>query len=98
MDEFSLIQNILDGSQADFEQLVKMYQPNVFRTAMGLLHNKEDAEEITQDVFLKVYDSLSSFNQRATLSTWIYRVTINTCLNFLKKRKETGYWLAYLLY
>lgn len=87
MDEFTLIQNILDGSQPDFERLIKIYQPNVFRTAMGLLHNKEDAEEITQDVFLKVYDSLSSFNQRATLSTWIYRVTINTSLNFLKKKK-----------
>ena len=82
-----MIQNILDGSQPDFERLIKIYQPNVFRTAMGLLHNKEDAEEITQDVFLKVYDSLSSFNQRATLSTWIYRVTINTSLNFLKKKK-----------
>ena len=87
MDEFMLIQNILDGSQPDFERLIKIYQPNVFRTAMGLLHNKEDAEEITQDVFLKVYDSLSSFNHRATLSTWIYRVTINTSLNFLKKKK-----------
>lgn len=87
MDEFTLIQNILDGNQADFERLIKMYQPNVFRTAMGLLHNKEDAEEITQDVFLKIYDSLSSFNQKAALSTWVYRVTINASLNFLKRKK-----------
>lgn len=87
MDEFTLIQNILDGSQPDFERLIKIYQPNVFRTAMGLLHNKEDAEEVTQDVFLKIYDSLSSFNQKAALSTWIYRITINASLNFLKKKK-----------
>ncbi len=87
MDEFTLIQNILDGSQTDFEWLIKMYQPNVFRTAMGLLHNKEDAEEVTQDVFLKVYDSLSSFNQKAALSTWVYRITINTSVNLLKKKK-----------
>lgn len=87
MDEYTLIQNILKGNPAEFERLIKIYQPNVFRTAMGLLHNKEDAEEITQDVFLKVYDSLPLFNQKAALSTWIYRVTINTSLNFLKKKK-----------
>ena len=82
-----MIQNILKGNPAKFELLIKMYQPNVFRTALGLLHNKEDAEEITQDVFLKIYDSLPSFNQKAALSTWIYRITINTSLNFLKKKK-----------
>jgi RNA polymerase sigma-70 factor, ECF subfamily len=87
MDEYTLIQSILNGSPSDFERLIKKYQPNVFRTAMGLLHNKEDAEEITQDVFLKIYDSLPSFNQKAALSTWVYRVTINTSLNFLKKKK-----------
>lgn len=87
MDDYALIHNILNGSPTDFEQLIKRYQPNVFRTAMGLLHNKEDAEEITQDVFLKVYDSLPSFNQKAALSTWIYRITINTSINFLKKKK-----------
>lgn len=88
MDEYTLIQNILNGSPADFEQLIKKYQANVFRTVMGLLHNKEDAEEITQDVFLKVYDSLPSFNQKAALSTWIYRITINTSLNYLKRKKK----------
>lgn len=88
MEESTLIQNILDGNQPDLERLINIYQPNVFRTAMGLLHNKEDAEEITQDVFLKVFESLSSFNHKATLSTWIYRVTINTSLNFLKEKKR----------
>lgn len=61
MQDVELIQSILDGNTRDYEQLVKKYQTNVFRTAIGLLHNKEDAEEVTQDVFIKVFHSLSSF-------------------------------------
>jgi RNA polymerase sigma-70 factor, ECF subfamily len=94
MDEYTLIKNILKGNPSDFERLIKLYQPNVFRTAMGLLHNKEDAEEITQDVFLKIYDSLISFNHKASLSTWIYRITINTSLNFLKKKKRSSLFVG----
>ncbi|MEO6358670.1 MAG: sigma factor, partial [Ferruginibacter sp.] len=57
MDEVELIHHILKGNQQDYNLLINRYQQNVFRTVMGLLHNKEDAEEITQDVFVKVYQS-----------------------------------------
>lgn len=94
MHELELIQSIIEGNQQDYGILIKKYQSNVFRTAMGLVHNKEDAEEITQDVFVKVYQSLSSFRGKAAFSTWLYRITVNTSLNYLLKKKRRGFWIG----
>lgn len=93
MDDTELIQNVLNGNQRDFERLVEKYQSAVFRMAIGLLHNKEDAEEIVQDVFIKVYKSLSSFDAKAAFSTWLYRVTVNASLNVLRKKKRQKLWV-----
>lgn len=60
----------------------------VYNTALGYLHNVEEAEEITQDVFVSIYQKASTFQENAKLSTWIYRITINKCLNALDKRKR----------
>ncbi|MFO0357725.1 MAG: RNA polymerase sigma factor [Sphingobacteriaceae bacterium] len=60
----------------------------VFNTAISLLQNKEDAEDITQDVFIEVYQSLDKFRQQANISTWIYRITVNKCLDLLRKKKR----------
>lgn len=94
MHEFELIRSILDGNQQDFKLLIKKYEANVFRTAIGFLHNKQDAEDITQDVFIKVYQSLSSFSGKAAFSTWLYRITVNTSLNYLRKKKRRGFWIG----
>ena len=94
MDDFELIHRILAGNQSDFSILIHKYETNVFRTAIGFLHNKEDAEEITQDVFVKVYQSLSSYNGKAAFSTWLYRITVNSSLNYLRKKKRKGFWVS----
>ncbi len=94
MDEAELINSILNGNQQDFVLLLKKYQTGVFRTSMGLIHNTEDAEEITQDVFVKVYQLLSSFNGKAAFSTWLYRIAVNTSLNFLRKKKRKNFWIG----
>ena len=94
MDDFELIHSILNGNKSDFTHLIHKYEANVFRTAIGFLHTKEDAEEITQDVFIKVYQSLTSFNGNATFSTWLYRITVNSSLNYLRKKKRQGFWVA----
>ncbi|MBK8088507.1 MAG: hypothetical protein IPK31_11455 [Chitinophagaceae bacterium] len=65
MHDIELIQGVLNGNQQDFELLIKSISQMYFRTVIGLLHNKEDAEEITQDIFIKVYQSLSSFSGKA---------------------------------
>ena len=94
MDEVELIHHILKGNQQEYALLINRYQQNVFRTVMGLLHNKEDAEEITQDVFVKVFQSLPSFNGKSAFSTWLYRIAVNTSLNFLRKKKRKNFWIG----
>ena len=75
-------------NQVQFEKLYREYKTLVFNVAINYLQNLEDAEEITQDVFVKVYHSLENFNQKSSYKTWIYRITINQCLDFIKKKNS----------
>src|SRR5262252_2864384 len=70
-----------------FEELVRRHQARVFAVAGGILRNKEDVEDIAQQVFLKAYFSLKGFDQRAAFSTWLYKITVNECWDLLRKRK-----------
>ena len=70
-----------------FEELVRRHQARVFAVAGGILRNKEDVEDIAQQVFLKAYFSLKRFDQRAAFSTWLYKITVNECWDLLRKRK-----------
>lgn len=87
MSEAQIIQEILAGNGDAYKQLVDKYRQMVFRTAMGFVHSKEDAEDIVQDVFLKAYTSLAAFQGVSEFSTWIYRITLNTSINFVNKNK-----------
>lgn len=60
----------------------------VYNTALGMLQHKEDAEDITQEVFLKIFSGIDSFRNESQLKTWIYRITINTSLDQLRKKKK----------
>ena len=86
MTDSEIIRLILQGDKDKFRILVEKYQPMVFRTCMGFLHNKDDADDLTQDIFIKYYQSLQGFKSEASFSTWIYRIAVNASLN--KKRKE----------
>ena len=68
--------------------LVEQYQQMVFRTCMGFLHNKDDADDLTQEVFIKVYQSLSRFKGEAAFSTWLYRIAVNASLNKVRKSSK----------
>jgi RNA polymerase sigma-70 factor (ECF subfamily) len=92
MKNFELIDSVLRGNERDFERLIRMYESGIFRVVIGLLHNKEDAEEVMQDIFLKLYSSLSSFDRRAAFTTWLYRIAINTSLNFLRRKRNKVFW------
>ncbi len=78
--------------------LVAQYQQKVFNTAIGMLQDHEAAEDITQEVFVSVFRSLLSFNEQSTVGTWIYRITVNKCLDHLraKSRKEKKGFLSSL--
>jgi RNA polymerase sigma-70 factor (ECF subfamily) len=72
----------------DFDQIYKEHASLVFNVALSYVQNKEDAEEITQDVFVSVYNKLSDFEQKAKVSTWLYRITINKSLDYIKAKKR----------
>jgi RNA polymerase sigma factor (sigma-70 family) len=90
-----LIDQILEGNQLAFKDLVEKYQTMVTNTCMGFLHNKPDAEDIAQEVFIEVYSSLKNFRKEAKLSTWMYRIAVNKSLNFLRSKKRR-LWLQNL--
>lgn len=75
-------------NQSHFEKVYHDYKTLVFNVALNYLQNVEDAEEITQDVFVKVYNSLENFNQKSSYKTWIYRITINQCLDYIKQKNS----------
>ncbi len=81
--------NHLEGEGGTvFRRIVDEYRSRVFHTAYGILQDDEEAKDVTQDVFLKIYEKLDTFKGEAKIYTWIYRITVNTCLDVLKKRKR----------
>lgn len=72
----------------NFNQLYFEYRALVYSLALHYVQNVEDAEEITQDVFVKVYQSIHTFKNNASVKTWIYRITVNASLDFITKKKS----------
>ncbi len=64
------------------------YQGLVFHTAIGFVHIKEDAEDLTQEVFIKIFQSINTFKGDAEFTTWLYRITVNTCINHINKNNR----------
>jgi RNA polymerase sigma-70 factor (ECF subfamily) len=82
-----LISKILQGEQAFFAQLVQRYQNYVFTLVLRFTDNREDAEEISQDIFVKAYRSLADFRGESKFSTWLYTIVRTSCITFLRKKK-----------
>ena len=82
------IRLIIDGNSNAFSVLVDRYKDMVFSLAMKMIKNREEAEEVAQDTFIKVFKSLNQFKGDSKFSTWLYKVTYNTCLDRLKKHKR----------
>ena len=78
----------MSNNLSDFRKIYDQYKILVYNVALHYLQNIEDAEEITQDVFVQLHHSLSQFKENSELKTWIYRITINKCLDFIKHKKS----------
>ena len=85
LDEAVLIRSAQGGDHAAFEQLVRTYDQSVLRLAMNLLRSPEDAHDVYQDAFLRVYRNLHSFRFDCSFHTWLYRIVTNLCLDHLRK-------------
>ncbi|MEO0079698.1 MAG: RNA polymerase sigma factor [candidate division WOR-3 bacterium] len=76
------------ATPVSFENLYQANRSRVFGTALRMLGNRADAEDVTQDVFVKVFKRLDSFRGEAAITTWLYRITVNCCLDLLRRRKR----------
>ncbi|OSY88223.1 RNA polymerase [Tenacibaculum holothuriorum] len=82
------IEKILKGNTNAYATLVDKYKVMVYTLAFKMVQNKEEAEEVSQDTFIKVYKNLSKFKGESKFSTWVYKIAYRTCLDALKKRKN----------
>jgi RNA polymerase sigma-70 factor (ECF subfamily) len=83
-----LVLLLQQGDESAFKKLVDEWQNMVYNTAVGIVQNEDDADDITQEVFIQVYQSVSSFKGESKFSTWLYRVTVSKALDHEKKKKR----------
>ncbi len=89
MDDHELIQKVLQNNDhGAFALLVDKYQKMVVNTCRGFVNGYADAEDLAQDVFIELFESLPNFRNESKLSTWIYRIAVNKSLNFIRKKKR----------
>ena len=88
MNQPDLIAQLQQGDEQAFTKLVEEWQDMVYNTALGIVQNEEDADDITQEVFIQVYQSISSFKGISKFSTWLYRITVSKALDHEKKKKR----------
>lgn len=86
--EKELIRRAKKGDVEAFEELISGYEKKVYNTVYRFFNNSEDAMDITQEIFIKVFTSLHSFRESASFSTWLYRIAVNTCIDFMRKKKD----------
>jgi RNA polymerase sigma-70 factor (ECF subfamily) len=87
--DIALVARAKAGDSAAFEQLIRQYDRQIFRTALHITQNREDAEDITQDVFFKAFQKLEQFQGNSKFSTWLVRIAVNESLMRLRKRKTS---------
>lgn len=93
MSDEELIDGILEGDDESFRILVQRYHVKVINVCIGLLHDRRDAEDVAQEVFIQVFKSLNRFRRQSALATWIYRIAVNKSINFLRHSKSRRYAL-----
>jgi RNA polymerase sigma-70 factor (ECF subfamily) len=85
--EAELVRRLRAGDETTFREFIECYGPKIYRIAYGILRNRDDADDIAQEVFAKVYFSIKSFEGRSSMYTWIYRIAINECYGYLRKKQ-----------
>ena len=88
MDEQFLIEKLRQGDEAAFREIVETWKNRVYNTALGILQNAEDAEDVTQEVFVQVYESVEQFKGDSKFSTWLYRIAVTKSLDHIRKKKR----------
>jgi RNA polymerase sigma-70 factor (ECF subfamily) len=87
VDERELITLLKQKDREAFKSIVESWQDMVFNTSLGILQNVEDAEDVAQEVFIQVFESVDTFQEKSKFSTWIYRITVSKALDQIRKKK-----------
>ena len=87
-DDIILVRNVKQGDEDSFNRLFDKYRMPVYSICYRFIRNDADAREIVQDVFIKIYRNIKKFNEKAKFFTWLYRITINTCISFQRRQKR----------
>lgn len=95
LNQQELITQLQQGDETAFKKLVDEWQDMVYNTAAGIVQNEEDADDITQEVFIQVYQSVRSFKGESKFSTWLYRIAVTKSLDHLKRKKQKSVLLLY---
>ena len=86
--EAAIVRRVLDGDVNAFETLVREYEKNVYNIALRMVNNSEDASDMTQEAFIKAYNSLPNFRGDSKFSVWLYRIVSNVFLDFLRSKSS----------
>jgi len=87
-DDLVLVRRVQNGDYSAFDALVQRYQERIYATVYHMTSNHEDANDLTQETFIKAYKALGSFKGDSSFFTWVYRIAVNKTINFLKTRKN----------
>ena len=78
----------MHAQEQQFERLIHLYRDKIFRLCYTYTHDGEDVKDLLQDIFLKIWKGLDTFQENSNLSTWIYRISVNSCIDHLRKQKR----------
>lgn len=88
-----LINRAKSGDSKSYDKLLKKYKNSVYSLVLRMVRNSQEAEDLTQEAFIKAFNSLASFNEEYAFSTWLYKIATNNCIDFFRKRKLQTYSL-----
>ncbi len=91
MNDEELVKRVKNGDIDAFEEIIAKYEKRVFGLIYNVIKNENEIEDVAQEVFMKVYKNIDKFKGNSSLYTWIYRITANLCLDYIKKKKEVIY-------
>ena len=94
MHDEAIIKRLAAKDEKTFQELVQSFRKHVYLTCLGFVQDEDDAEDVTQEVFIEVFRSVEKFRGDSKLSTWIYRIAVNKSLNYLRKHKKTRSFLS----
>ncbi len=89
--DYEIVARAKDGDKKAYDELTLMYKDAVFSIIYRMVHNQQEAEDLTQEAFIKAYNSISHFNEEYAFSTWLFKIATNNCIDFFRKRKLKTY-------